>query len=272
MKSFKQYLSESPQECGLRYGKILFGEMIKKEKDTPEEKRLYDFMVKWTEGKDNIRSKEFVDALKKLEKCKTVFKKELEPSKSVMYRFIGFNGIKHTYKDTFFPKRMENLDIDVSIEGEEWILTGGYDDIIRENTSEKIWLGFEEEYTPANEVESWTDNWKTYISGYKQYGYVWKSPIIKNEVIFDSKFLESLRENTPSVRGFVGEDEIIRISKKPIKGTAYIDAQYMGWTTILRDAIRKVDDKYTYNDTIYLNHLDLRSGDMYFSADPSKRI
>jgi hypothetical protein len=91
MKKFKQLINESRGACGVKFGKHLFGEYLKKaEKDTKDEREIFYDIIDWL--MNGISTKKIQNSLKHLQKCKTYYSNILTPNKvNTMFRAIVYN-------------------------------------------------------------------------------------------------------------------------------------------------------------------------------------
>jgi len=220
MHSFKSYISESSdQECGIKYGKILFGELLKKpEKDTKIEQDLTNLLLNYINYND--KNPKFDKALQQLMKCKTYFKKELTPSASgSVYR-----GLDIPLSSIDLPFKVKTIK-----EYEEYEITGfKHIETRQHRQGSSMWMAFPGTYVPRTIVESWTDNPNSSFFDKTEMYYIsvmWEVPIQKNEFMFDSEYLELIRDSDPLKRMgdfYMGEDEIIRVSPKPIRGLQWV--------------------------------------------------
>lgn len=229
MLNFKDYIKESQNlECGIKYGQILFGDLLGlDEKDTELEKDLTKHLLDYINH--NFRDTKFTQLMQDLQKCKTYFKKELVPNaKGTMYRGLVSEGDgTHITKSGLKIREIEN--------GKLYEITGFYDYYIESDRGVRsIWLGTKGTYEPQKHVESWTDNldssfFRSVVG--ENVDIIWEVPLKKNEFVFNSEFLEEVRKNSPRRNiKYIGEDEVLRVSDKPIKGTKWVKmSEYYSW-------------------------------------------
>lgn len=268
MKSFKSYIKESKEECGLRYGKILFGEIFgKKEKDTSEEQDLLSMLR--TYFINGYRSKDIDTALHQLKQCKTVFKKQLYSGESYMYRHLRFKNQKD-YREGISSHLMKKLEVEVIRPGKEWA--------IRNNKKFHFYIIGQDQflsiknipYYPKYTVESWAAERRNSFSENSRSDYFVKTEVDENDVIFDVEFLDQLKVKLDS---YPGEVEFLRINNSPIKNCEYhLHINANGWSYLLYDILTKLDPEYKYKyrgiDTVYWDKTG--TGDIYISTEPRR--
>jgi len=233
MKSFKSYIKENvKQECGIKYGKYLFGELLGQgEKDTGEEQELLSLLGNYILDPKH-RSKKFIQALKKLRTCKTLFNKELTAKGTFAYRGLYLYGRDHeSYSPLFYisdlvplyklrPEGSRSEDYD----GQEISITGfDYYKIIN---SQK-YIGFDTKYTPINEVESWTTTLEnnSFIGSFADV--IYQIPLKQNEFIFDADFLDLISTKVFKYTQELEEYEVIRVEKRPSRAICYVKYEHV---------------------------------------------
>lgn len=201
MKSIAEHLL-AEDVCLQKFGKVLFGDVLGGEKDTPYEKALSNKLRIFfgLHGQFSERDK-LVDAFRELKKCTGHFPKELSPNTGIIYR-----GVRRTATDLIKVKDWKYVD----------------------QTKEMIvgTVKYESRYP----IQSWTTNsmiaWgfassgvvaKKFQQGEKveggYYPCVFMGVVNKNDLLFSSDFIE--RFKAKAGLGIRNEFEIVRISNEP---------------------------------------------------------
>lgn len=209
-----ELIMESPASnpCIDKYGHILFGDFRNKsEKDTKKEKEAFTLLKRFLKNSHGkALESDFLKTLENFKKCIKQYPDILLPDSTLLYR-----GTSLTKTDIFdviydFPKgKKAARKFALS---SEWYLLGKH------------------KYVSSSPVQSWSTSFVTAadFARNKDDGVVLVGNIQKRDLIFNSKFLDSI----------TGEDEIIRISKSPIECETYLQDY-----TLESIMVRDVDDK-----------------------------
>jgi len=197
MKTFKQLQEMSKKECGIKYGKILFGEFRGLEDDTEYEADVFRGLSKYI--RDGFRTPKFIHALKELKTCKTIFKKELQPKENRTI-FRGLGEKITPYGKLTFEKTKDLYEV------------GGFDYFV--DNGDFFWFGYEGLYKPKFRVEGWSDREFSYFIKEEPHFIIWEIPVNHKDLLFDSEFLNKVGKQFD----YIDEYEILRVSKAPVKG------------------------------------------------------
>ena len=213
MKTFNEYqiIEASKSECQKKFEKYLFGTFRKKgEIDTKQEDEIFKKLQIFIGTADSGRRQrpDIVDAIEDLKDCKQYYRDILIPKAKIVYR-AGSIPTKllqkqHIKAVTYGP-------------GQSFEITGYT-------------------YKPNNKVQSWSSNW-TIATDFIKNAYGEKRAPCFYKAKVDSTFLMTAKfMNTINAKlGFkyggmeMGESEILRISKAPIKVTCIIRELSTGW-------------------------------------------
>lgn len=200
------------EQNDIDFGSYLFGEFKAYynkiiEKDTPYESDIFKLIFDFIGGSfDRVeKPKVLIDALKTLLSQKNKYPEILKPKdKGILYRGTSISKSEFEKLSFVDDKKIK------MIHGNEIV------------TSNTYYI-----YKSRNEIQSWSTDINTSFSfrGLKSSGeinIVLACDIPESEILFSSKFLNIINKKVFGSSAGLGEDEIIRVSKKPLKCNLFV--------------------------------------------------
>lgn len=202
--------------------KVFFGSMKGTEKDTEIEKRIFAIIVEFIEGYGHASyaKNDAFQVLKHLQSLKNVYPNDLIPKAKIAYRGTG---VKSDYYEELFTMYPDEV------------------------PSSKI---YEQDYVyhPRSALQSWTTNIQMAsdfaLGNAVSIGFpeaIIKVPV-DDDFILTTKITNMI--NKKALTRMSGEDEIIRISKQPIKGKLLV---YGSWLNNWADEMK--EEGYRWDGT-----------------------
>lgn len=208
MKRLLEHLLQE-DDCARIFGKTLFGDLVGGEKDLTQEKEIRKAVQSFFSDKLTYRDKPeaVVNAFRELLKCKGKFPNELQPNVSLVYR-----GVRMTAGDILKVKDWKFVD-DTR---QEIVGTGNYQSKypIQSWSASKIRAEFF-----SIDFPSWRKK--------KIVPAVVLAVPSKNEMLFNTAFVRSLKMGSKRTAKFSNEQELVRVSNSSLQCKFVIPVQYL---------------------------------------------
>lgn len=211
MKRLLEHLLQE-EDCAKIFGKTLFGDLLGGEKDLTQEKEIKKAVQHFFSDKLTYRAKpeSVVKAFRALLNCKSKFPAELQPNVTLVYR-----GVRLTMPDILKVKDWKFVD---------------------ETRQEITGTGT---YTSKYPIQSWSAS-KIRAEFFAIDFPSWRSkkliPTVvvatpdKSDMLFNTAFVTKLKASSKSTAEYSKEQEIVRVSDKPIPCRFVIPVQYIKMT------------------------------------------
>ncbi len=211
MKRLLEHLLQE-EDCVKIFGKTLFGDLIGGEKDLTQEKEIKKAVQHFFSDKLTYRAKpeSVVKAFRALLNCKSKFPAELQPNVTLVYR-----GVRLTMPDILRVKDWKFID---------------------ETHQEITGTGI---YTSKYPIQSWSAS-KIRAEFFAIDFPSWRSkkliPTVvvatpdKSDMLFNTAFVTKLKASSRNTAEYSKEQEIVRVSDKPIPCRFVIPVQYIKMT------------------------------------------
>lgn len=208
MKRLLEHLLQE-DDCAKVFGNVLFGNPPGSENDLAKEKEIRKAVQSFFSDKLTYRSKpeNVVNAFRQLLKCKGKFPNELQPNVSLLYRGV----------------RMKEADI---LKVKDW-------KFVDETKQEIVGTGT---YTSKYPIQSWSAS-KIRAEFFSIDFPDWRAkhliPAVviavpdKEEMLFNTKFVMDFKRKMKSTQKYAMEQEIVRVSTKPISCKFVLPTQYI---------------------------------------------
>ena len=208
MKRLLEHLLQE-DDCARIFGKTLFGDLLGGEKDLTQEKEIRKAVQSFFSDKLTYRDKpeNVVNAFRELLKCKGKFPNELQPNISLVYR-----GVRLGMGDILKVKDWKFVD-DTR---QEIIGTATYQSKypIQSWSASKIRAEFF-----AIDFPSWRKK--------KIVPAIVIAVPNKNDMLFNTTFVRSLKLGSKRTAKFSNEQEMVRVSNEPLQCKFVIPVQYL---------------------------------------------
>lgn len=208
MKRLLEHLLQE-DECAKIFGNVLFGNPPNQEIDLAQEKEIRKAVQSFFGDKLTYRTKpeNVVNAFRQLLRCKGRFPKELQPNVSLLYR-----GVRLKESDILRVKDWKYVD---------------------ETRQEIVGTGT---YKSKYPIQSWSAS-KIRAEFFSIDFPEWRSkkliPTVviavpdSSEMLFNTKFVMDFKKSMKSTQKFSMEQEIVRVSDKPLQCKFVVPTQYV---------------------------------------------